>query len=172
MGYRFPEDKGTARRGAQAPPPPLESLYQEVILSHFRNPRNHGELADPTSRVHMNNPTCGDEIVLCVRVEGGRIEAVAFSGQGCSISQASASMMSALLEGRSLAEARRMYQVFRDLVQGKIAPREASELGDLRALAGVARFPARVRCAMLGWNALTEAVGEGGAGSERGAHGE
>ncbi len=166
MSSRWPQDERPEHTGVRAAPPPLESLYQEVILSHFRNPRNHGELADATARVHMNNPTCGDEIVLTLRVDDGRIAAVAFAGQGCSISQASASMMSTLLVGRTPVEARSMYGTFRNLVQGRIPPREAPELGDLRALAGVSRFPARVRCAMLGWNALTEAIGEGGAESE------
>lgn len=144
--------------GRDAPTPPLQSLYQEVILSHYRRPRNHREVAEPSARVHMNNPTCGDEIALALRVEGDHIVEVGFTGQGCSISQASASMMTELLTGRTLAQAEGLSAAFRDLVHGKVTPAESRQLGDLRALAGVAKFPVRVRCAMLAWNALAEAA--------------
>jgi nitrogen fixation NifU-like protein len=105
----------------------------------------------------MNNPTCGDEIVLTMRMEGDVIAEVGFGGQGCSISQASASMMTVLLQGRTLDEADRLSASFRDLVHGRATPAANRALGDLRALAGVARFPVRVRCALLAWNALEEA---------------
>lgn len=141
---------------------PLESLYQEVILSHYRRPRHQGELDGATARIHMNNPTCGDEIELSVRLEGDRLMGIGFTGQGCSISQASASMMSDRLHGLTLDEVARMAESFNALIQGRIQPAAASELGDLRALAGVARFPARVRCALLAWNALAELTGVGG----------
>ena len=143
--------------GPAAPPPPLESLYQEIILSHYRRPRNRGVVDAADARVHMNNPTCGDEIVLSLRMEGDRIGAVAFEGQGCSISQASASMMTALLQGHTLAEADALAASFRDLVHGRADPAANRSLGDLRALAGVSRYPVRVRCALLAWNALEEA---------------
>ena len=107
----------------------------------------------------MNNPTCGDEIELSVRLEGDRLADVGFTGQGCSISQASASMMSDRLHGRTLDEVAALAESFNALVQGRISPTDAPELGDLRALAGVARFPARVRCALLAWNALAELTG-------------
>jgi nitrogen fixation NifU-like protein len=136
----------------------LESLYQELIIGHYRRPRNHRDIPGATTRVHMNNPTCGDEIALSLRMEGGRVAEVGFTGQGCSISQASASMMTVLLEGRTLAEAARLSDLFHDLVHGRVSPGQVRELGDLRALAGVARFPARVRCALLAWNALAEAA--------------
>lgn len=140
----------------------MQSLYQEVILSHYRRPRNRGEVEGATGRVHMNNPTCGDEIVLSVRIEDGRVEAIGFSGQGCSISQASASMMSEQLQGRTLEEVASLATSFNGLVHGRIAPSDARDLGDLRALAGVSRYPARVRCALLAWNALDELTGAGG----------
>lgn len=159
------DDGVPARTGAAAPPPPLESLYQEVILSHYRRPRNRRELERADARVHMNNPTCGDEIVLAVRMEGDRIVEVGFTGQGCSISQASASMMTSLLEGRTLAEADQLADAFRDLVHGRSTPERNRALGDLRALAGVSRFPARVRCALLAWNALEEAERSLGGGA-------
>jgi nitrogen fixation NifU-like protein len=144
-------------KGERAAPPPLDSLYQEVILSHYRKPRNHRELERHDARVHMNNPTCGDEIVLTMRMEGDVIAEVGFGGQGCSISQASASMMTVLLQGRTLDEADQLSASFRDLVHGRATPAANRALGDLRALAGVARFPVRVRCALLAWNALEEA---------------
>lgn len=139
-------------------PAALESLYQQIILSHYRRPRNQRELDHPHARVHMNNPTCGDEILLTVRMEDGVIAEVGFAGQGCSISQSSASMMTVLLEGRTLVEAEELSAAFRELVHGRAAPNASRALGDLRALAGVARFPVRVRCALLGWNALEEAT--------------
>lgn len=157
------------RTGADAPAPPLDSLYQEIIISHYRRPRNRREVENPTARVHMNNPTCGDEIALSLRTEDDRIAEVGFTGVGCSISQSSASMMTALLEGRTLAEAEALSASFRELVHGRATPAESRPLGDLRALAGVAKFPARVRCAMLAWNALAEAArmaGERGSQSD------
>jgi nitrogen fixation NifU-like protein len=143
--------------GPGAPPPPLESLYQEIILSHYRRPRNHGAVEAADARVHMNNPTCGDEIELSLRMDGDRIAAVGFEGQGCSISQASASMMTVLLQGRTLEEAEELAASFRDLVHGRANAASNRALGDLRALAGVSRYPVRVRCALLAWNALEEA---------------
>lgn len=153
-----PDDDGRPQRtGAGAPAPPLESLYQEIILSHYRRPRNHRDIEDPSARVHMNNPTCGDEIALSLRMEADRIAEVGFTGQGCSISQSAASMMTVLVQGKTLAEAESLAAAFRDLVHGRITSAEGRQLGELRALAGVAKFPVRVRCAMLAWNALEEA---------------
>ena len=144
--------------GPESPPPPPESLYQEIILSHYRRPRNHGAVEPADTRVHMTNASCGDEIVLSLRMEGKRIAAVGFEGQGCSISQASASMMTVLLQDRSLAEANVLAASFRDLVRGRGGARLDPSLGDLRALAGVSRYPIRVRCALLAWDALEEAA--------------
>jgi nitrogen fixation protein NifU and related proteins len=137
--------------------PPLQSLYQQVILEHYRKPRNHGELADPDVEIHMNNPTCGDEIILQLRVDGDRVAAVRFRGQGCSISQASSSMMSQLVQGRTLEEVAAITRRFTEMMHGSPEAAADRSLGDLRALAGVAKFPVRVKCALLGWNALQEA---------------
>jgi nitrogen fixation protein NifU and related proteins len=135
----------------------LNSLYQELILKHYRQPRNRGSLEAPDAEIHMNNPVCGDEIVLQLRVEGERIAAVRFRGQGCSISQASASMMAERVEGRSIAEARELGARFLQMLHGDAEAARDRALGDLRALAGVAKFPVRVKCALLAWNALEEA---------------
>jgi nitrogen fixation NifU-like protein len=133
------------------------SLYQELIAQHSRRPRHRGVLEDATAVVSMRNPGCGDEITLQLRVADGRIEAVRFEGEGCSISQASASMMSELLEGKTIEESRALLARFTELVQGRGDAARDRSLGDLRALSGVARFPVRVRCALLAWDALREA---------------
>jgi nitrogen fixation protein NifU and related proteins len=146
----------------------LQSLYQQVILEHYRRPRNRGELEDADAEVHLNNPTCGDEIRLQLRVREGRIEAVRFAGQGCSISQASASMMTQQLQGRSLEEAAAVMARFTELMHGSEEAAGDKTLGDLRALAGVAKFPVRVRCALLAWNALEEATKQATGGEGKG----
>lgn len=137
--------------------PPLKSLYQELILQHYRKPKNRGELEAPDVEIAMNNPVCGDMITLQMKVVDGVIEAVRFSGQGCSISQASASMMAQILEGASLEEADAVSARFLQMMHGDPEAARDRMLGDLRALEGVARFPARVKCALLAWNALQEA---------------
>jgi nitrogen fixation protein NifU and related proteins len=138
----------------------LQSLYQELILQHYRKPKKRGGLEGADVEIAMNNPLCGDEITLRLRVEGDRIEAVRFEGHGCSISQASASMMADQLEGKSLEEAHALTGRFTEMMHGN--PEAASDrgLGDLRALAGVAKFPVRIKCALLAWNALQEAEKE------------
>jgi nitrogen fixation NifU-like protein len=150
----------------------LGALYQELILDHYRHPRHRGEMDAPDVEVRMNNPTCGDEIVLQLRVRDGAVEEVRFAGQGCSISQASASMMAQQVAGKPLAEADALAARFREMLHGGAEAAKDRALGDLRALAGVAKFPVRVRCAMLAWNALEEAErrlppspAPGGAGS-------
>lgn len=135
----------------------LQTLYQELILQHYRNPRNRGKLDSPSVEISMNNPVCGDEITLQLEVVDGVVSAVRFSGQGCSISQASASMMTQQLEGKSLAEARALAELFTRLMHGDAQAAGDRALGDLRALAGVAKFPVRIKCALLAWNALSEA---------------
>ncbi|MGH7458902.1 MAG: Fe-S cluster assembly sulfur transfer protein SufU [Longimicrobiaceae bacterium] len=137
--------------------PPLKSLYKEVILEHYRRPRNKRELEAPDVEIHMQNPVCGDEIKLQLRVRGGAIEEVAFTGQGCSISQAASSMMTQRLQGRSLAEADALAARFTEMLRGDQQAARDKELGDLRTLAGVANFPVRVKCAMLVWEAFREA---------------
>jgi nitrogen fixation NifU-like protein len=143
--------------------PALGALYQELILKHYRHPTHRGELADADAGVVMNNPSCGDTIELRLRVREGRIEAVRFGGHGCAISQASASMMAQQVEGRTVEEAAAVFDRFRALLRGDAEAARDRSLGDLRALAGVAKFPQRVRCAMLAWNALQEAEKQAGA---------
>lgn len=136
----------------------LSSLYQTLILDHYRRPRNHGTVQDPDALIRMRNPTCGDEIELSLALDDDRVASIRFVASGCSISQASASMMSELLQGRTLEEAGQLVVRFKGLLRGGVAERTDASLGDLRALAGVARLPARVRCALLGWNAFEEAL--------------
>lgn len=147
--------------------PKLNSLYQQLILEHYRNPRNKGELEDRTVEVHLNNPVCGDEIKLQLRVEGDRIADAKFVGQGCSISQASASMMTTLLEGSSLDEADTLAARFTEMMHGDQDAAKDKSLGDLRALAGVSKFPVRIKCALLGFEALQKAVKQSHAGDAR-----
>jgi len=149
--------------GAQTPPVTmsdlsLNSLYQQLILEHYRNPRNKGELPDATVEDHMANPVCGDEIRLQLRLEGGRIVEARFTGHGCSISQASISMMTNLLQGKTLEEARALARRFTELMHGSEEAARDRSLGDLRALQGVSRFPVRIKCALLGFDALQEAL--------------
>jgi len=138
--------------------PELEELYQEVILDHSRRPRNFGDLPNAAVRVHCDNPECGDEIQLGVKFgTGGELQDIKFTGHGCAISQASASLMTAKLKGKSRAEAIEMLRAFHDLVTDETA--EAPKmLGDLRLLQGVRKFPQRVKCAMLAWRAVEQAL--------------
>ncbi len=137
---------------------PLEDLYREVILDHYRSPRNRGRLEGAgVSDIELQNPTCGDEIRLSLALRDGRIDQVRFEGRGCSISMASASMLTEALRGKTPAEAVALSRAFKGMLGGQ-AP--ASELGDLEALSGVAQFPVRVKCATLAWNALLQALGQ------------
>lgn len=136
----------------------LNSLYQQLILEHYRSPRNKAELPEKTVEIHMANPVCGDEIRLQLRIEDGCIEDVKFMGQGCSISQAAVSMMTAKLKGRSLDEADALATRFTEMMHGDEDAAKDRELGDLRALAGVSKFPVRIKCALLGFDALQEAL--------------
>jgi len=140
------------------PEPKLSALYQELILDHYRRPRNKGALEHPTHAVSLTNPLCGDEIDLQLRVDGGVIKQVGFVGRGCSISQASASMMTQLLKDRTLPQAVALAERMSAMMQGDEAAARDKALGDLRALAGVAKFPVRIKCALLPWNALSDAV--------------
>ncbi len=136
---------------------PLDSVYQELILRHYRSPKHRGDMDAPDAVVTMRNPTCGDDIVLQLKVRGDTIEEVLFKGQGCAISQALASMMSDLIAGKTFAEAEPILARFRDMLHGDAAAAKDKLLGDLRALSGVAKLPRRVKCAMLPWDALEEA---------------
>jgi nitrogen fixation protein NifU and related proteins len=141
--------------------PEIEELYQDVILDHSRRPRNFGELSDAAVRVHGDNPACGDEIHLAVKFDsGGGLEDIKFTGHGCAISQASASLMTMKLKGKNRADVTRILHAFRDLVteESHEAPKD---LGDLRAMQGVRKFPQRVKCAMLPWRAVEQALEQG-----------
>jgi nitrogen fixation NifU-like protein len=138
--------------------PQLNSLYQQLILEHYRNPRNTAELAEKTIEVHLANPVCGDEIRLQLLIEGDLISDAKFVGQGCSISQAAVSMMTTLLKGRSLTDADALAKRFTQLMHGDQDAAKDKALGDLRALAGVSKFPVRIKCALLGLDALQQAL--------------
>ena len=138
----------------------IAALYQEMILDHYRRPRNKGTLDRADATVEMKNPLCGDEISLQVSFEGDSVSDLRFSGRGCSISQASASMMTQLVKGKTTDEIGAIRKQFRDLMLGNAPAADDAQLGSLRALSGVARFPARVKCALLAWNALDTALVE------------
>jgi nitrogen fixation NifU-like protein len=138
----------------------LNSLYQQLILDHYRKPRNKGELPDKTVEIHMANPVCGDEIRLQLRIEDDEIIEAKHVGQGCSISQASVSMMTNLLKGTKLSEAEELAGKFTDMMHGDEDVARDKQLGDLRALQGVSKFPVRIKCALLAFDALQEAIKE------------
>ena len=146
--------------------PALGDLFQDVILEHYKRPRNKGSLDEPRLHVHMNNPTCGDEVHLFLRVEDGKIADVAFEGEGCSISQSSISMMTQLIKGQPVERGVELAERFKQMMHGDEEAARDKALRDARALAGVNRFPTRVKCALLGWNAFEEAAraSEAGAG--------
>jgi len=162
----------------------LEDLYREIILDHYRSPRNRGDLPTPPAhRVEGFNPLCGDEVVLYVEIDdSGRVTDIKVDGQGCSISQSSASMMTAAVKGRTEAETRDLIRAFKammsihergldgngespDLDSGPVAPDPSVDMGELEALRGVVKFPVRIKCATLSWNTLAQAFDQ--AGSDR-----
>jgi nitrogen fixation NifU-like protein len=147
--------------------PGLEDLYREIILDHYRTPRNRGELPPPAAHAVGHNPLCGDEIDVYLQVEGDTVTDVKVGGQGCSISQSSASMMSQAVKGRPVAEVRALVRRFKgmmsieeELPEGEQTPEAEVKLGDLEALQGVVKFPVRIKCATLAWNTLIEALAE------------
>ncbi|HVV30707.1 MAG TPA: SUF system NifU family Fe-S cluster assembly protein [Mycobacteriales bacterium] len=141
--------------------PNLDSMYQEIILDHYRHPHHKGLQPAYDAEVHHVNPTCGDEVTLRVRVVDGAVEQVSYDGQGCSISQASTSVMADLVTGRSIADAMALQEEFLTLMQGRgqVEPDE-DRLEDAVAFAGVAKYPARVKCALLGWMAWKDATAQ------------
>jgi nitrogen fixation protein NifU and related proteins len=141
--------------------PPLGSLYRELILDHHKRPRNKGPLPDANVHIHMLNPVCGDEVHLHLRLEDDRVADIRFEGQGCSISQASISMMTGLVKGKSRTEIDELASRFTEMMHGDAAAASDRSLRDLRVLQGVSKFAARVKCALLGWNALEEALVKG-----------
>jgi nitrogen fixation protein NifU and related proteins len=137
----------------------LRDLYQEIILDHGRKPRNLRRIAEPAKKADGFNPLCGDKCTVYVRVDGDRLQDVAFEGSGCAISTASASIMTETLRGKSTAEAEALFERFHGLVTGKGAGGDDS-LGKLEVFAGVSEFPARVKCASLAWHTLRAALHE------------
>jgi nitrogen fixation NifU-like protein len=135
----------------------LDELYREVILDHYRNPRNKRRLDPADIELTHNNPLCGDEITILALVKDGVLADVSFEGQGCSISQASASMLTDQLKGKKLEEAEETVLKFRGMMAGKEDPSE-DELGDLVALKGVVKYPVRIKCAVLAWDTLQEGI--------------
>jgi nitrogen fixation NifU-like protein len=144
----------------------LEDLYKEVILDHYRNPRNKRSLPGPSLSCSRNNPLCGDEITVHARIEDGRVAEIAFEGSGCSISQASASMLTESVAGKPVEEAEALASEFRGMMEGRVEPTEEG-FGDLIALKGVVKYPVRIKCAVLAWDVLQEALT--GASSPSGA---
>src|SRR5213593_4517617 len=140
------------------PEPQLSALYQELILDHYRRPRNKGTLEHATHAVSLNNPLCGDEIDLQLRVDDDIIKEARFIGRGCSISQAAASMMTQLVKDKSIPQALALAERMSAMMRGDDGAARDKTLGELRALAGVSKFPVRIKCALLPWNALTDAV--------------
>ncbi|MEN8144399.1 MAG: Fe-S cluster assembly sulfur transfer protein SufU [Gemmatimonadota bacterium] len=139
-------------------PSSLHQLYQEVILDHYRRPRNKGPVENATHSITLNNPLCGDVVEVVLAVENDRITKVGFGGKGCSISMASASMMTHQLMGKTLAEAMELTARFTEMLHGNQDAAHDEALGDLRALAGVAKFPVRIKCALLCWNCLDKLI--------------
>lgn len=136
----------------------LDDLYRRVIMDHYQKPRNRGTLEEEAISVELNNPTCGDRISLQMRVEDGIIKEAKFLGEGCSISLASASMMTEAVKGLKVEEALGLSRIFSQMMQGKEVDFERFPLEDIEALQGVSKFPARIKCATLAWKALEQGV--------------
>jgi nitrogen fixation NifU-like protein len=138
-------------------PNPVDDLYGEIVLDHYHKPRNRGSLNKPSVSAEVANVFCGDDVKLDLAIEGDRVTAVRFLGQGCSISQASASMMTQAITGLGLDEVDALLETFKGMMNGS-GQVDTKRLGDLEALQGVRRFPARVKCATLAWKALQQAL--------------
>ncbi len=136
----------------------LDTLYRQVIMDHYKNPRNHGVLEDSVTE-NLNNPTCGDRIQLTMKVEEGIVQEAKFEGEGCSISMSSASMMTQAVKGKKIEEALQLSKIFSDMMLGKEYD-DSIDLGDIEALQGVCKFPARIKCATLAWKALEKGLNE------------
>jgi nitrogen fixation protein NifU and related proteins len=137
----------------------LDNLYRRVIMDHYKNPRNRGILEDGSHTINMNNPTCGDRIQLTFKVVDGLVVDARFEGEGCSISMSSASMMTQAIKGKKVEEAIKLSKIFSDIMQGKDYDDDI-DLGDIEALQGVAKFPARIKCATLAWKAMEKGLTE------------
>ncbi|MCP3028252.1 Fe-S cluster assembly sulfur transfer protein SufU [Halobacillus sp. A5] len=136
----------------------LDTLYRQVIMDHYKNPRNRGSVEGDHLTVDMNNPTCGDRIQLQLQVEDDVVQDAKFDGEGCSISMSSASMMTQAIKGRSVDDALKMSHIFSEMMLGNEVDDDNLDLGDIEALQGVAKFPARIKCATLAWKAMEKGV--------------
>ena len=137
----------------------LDTLYRQVIMDHYKNPRNRGILEDDSLTINMNNPTCGDRIQLTLKLDEGKVVDAKFEGEGCSISMSSASMMTQAIKGLNIDDALKLSEVFSHIMQGKEYDVDL-DLGDIEALQGVAKFPARIKCATLAWKAMEKGLKE------------
>ena len=133
----------------------LEELYQSIILDHNRRPQNFRTMEDSTAHAEGLNPMCGDQLSVWLKMDGERVADVSFKGQGCAISKASASLMTAAIKGKTRAEAEALFRKFHALITGK---GDGKDMGSLKAFSGVSRFPLRVKCASLGWHAMHSAL--------------
>jgi len=138
----------------------LDTLYRQVIMDHYKKPRNKGILENGSLTVDMNNPTCGDRIRLMMKVEEDKVVDVKFEGEGCSISMSSASMMTEAIKGKDIKTAMKLSHIFSEMIQGKEYDEEDLDLGDIEALQGVSKFPARIKCATLAWKAMEKGLQE------------
>ena len=136
----------------------LDTLYRQVIIDHYKNPKNKGKFDGDSLTVDMNNPTCGDRIQLQMQIEDDVVKVARFDGEGCSISMSSASMMTQAIKGKSVDEALKMSKLFSDMMLGKDIETDDFELGDIQSLQGVSKFPARIKCATLAWKAMEKGV--------------
>ncbi|HEY8258615.1 MAG TPA: SUF system NifU family Fe-S cluster assembly protein [Gemmatimonadales bacterium] len=136
----------------------LNELYQNVILEHNRSPRNYRAMADADRKAQGNNPLCGDEVTVWLRLDGDVIKEATFQGSGCAISKASASLMTGAVIGKTRIEAEALFDRFQRLVTGRLEPAEAETLGKLAVFSGVSEFPIRVKCASLSWHAMKQAL--------------
>ncbi len=136
----------------------LDQLYRTVIMDHYKNPRNKGSIEENSVTIDMNNPTCGDRIHLTLKLADGVVEDAKFDGEGCSISMSSASMMTQIVKGKSLDDALELAGIFSKIMLGEEYDEEKFDLGDVAALQGVAKFPARIKCATLAWKAMEKGV--------------
>ena len=135
----------------------LDTLYRQVIMDHYKNPRNRGVLENESFTIDMNNPTCGDRIQLSMKVEDGKVTEAKFDGEGCSISMSSASMMTQAIKGQTIENAIKLSHIFSEMMLGKEYD-DSIDLGDIEALQGVSKFPARIKCATLAWKAMEKGL--------------
>lgn len=138
----------------------LDTLYRQVIMDHYKNPKNRGKIDGDSLTIDMNNPTCGDRIQLQLQVEDGVVKDARFDGEGCSISMSSASMMTQEIKGKTIDKALTMSESFSKMMLGEYIDMDNFELGDVQSLQGVSKFPARIKCATLAWKAMEKGVQE------------